>query len=194
MAIICLIEDTEISLKQVYELTQIVYNQRIIEGMKFRATQLSFEEYKKEFEYHNARVFVAIDECTNELCGAAAMYIKGGKFKYAHFTNAVVSPNFQRQGIGSQLKTKREQFAKEAGCNYITSTTGVNADSSVRWHLKNGYRIIGKAFWNGYYSYIFRKQITHSILWTNRIFCSSIYIFSVIKLHVKLVIKRIIKK
>lgn len=180
------LKETKITLLDIYKLIQMVYKERVRQGMNFWATTVSFDDFKIEYERNSAVVFVAIEDTTSELLGSGTIYIKTkGNIRYAHFTNAVVIPTMRRCGIGSKLKEARKQFAIENGCDYISCTTGVNAKSSVLWHKKNGYRIVGKSFWLGYYSYKFRFQITPSLLWNNSFFCRMIYIKSCIRLYIK---------
>lgn len=181
------LQETEITLLDIYEMIQMVYSERVRQGMNFWATKVSFDDFKKEYERNSAVVFVAIDDTTLELLGSGTIYIKTkGKVRYAHLTNAVVLPKVHRCGIGSKLKDVRQQFAIQKGCEYISCTTGVNAESSVLWHKKNGYKIVGKSYWLGYYSYRFRLQITPSLLWNNNLFCRLMYITSCIKLYINM--------
>ena len=185
-----LLSETGITLRQIYDLIQYVYQERVKQGMNFWATTVGFDDFKKEYERNSAVVFVAIDDNSGELLGSGTIYIRNnGKKKYAHMTNAVVLPNKRRCGIGSKLKEARHQFAIQNGCSYISCTTGVNAVSSVLWHKKNGYKIIGKSYWLGYYSYRFRLQLTPSLLWNNNMFCKLIYIRSCIKLYFNIIFK-----
>ena len=181
------LQETEITLLDIYIMIQIVYKDRVRQGMNFWATTVSFDDFKKEYERNSAVVFVAIDDTTLELLGSGTIYIRTkGKVRYAHLTNAVVLPKVHRCGIGSKLKAVRQQFAIQKGCEYISCTTAVNAESSVLWHKKNGYKIVGKSYWLGYYSYRFRLQITPSLLWNNSLFCRLMYITSCIRLYINM--------
>lgn len=182
-------------LEDVYNLIQVVYQERVRQGMRFWSTTVTYDEFVDEFRKNNAIVIVATDANSHELVGSGTMYIKHSKsHKYAHYTNAVVLPSRQREGIGSKIKEFRDKVAILSGCEYITCTTGVNAISSVNWHLKNGYKIIGRVHWLGYDSYVFRKQLTPSALWKNDLFCKLVYIISCCKLTLKKTIKSILRK
>lgn len=177
------LSDTKFTLRHVYDLIQSVYQERVNQGMNFWATTVSFDEFKKEYERNSAVVFVAVDDTTGELFGSGTIYIRNNnKYKYAHMTNAVVVPKMRRCGIGSKLKKARHLLAKQNGCNYISCTTGIKAKSSILWHKKNGYKIVGKSYWLGYYSYRFRLQLVPSFFWNNDLFCKLVYIRSCIKL------------
>lgn len=177
------LNDTEFNLHHVYDLIQEVFQERVRQGMNFWATTVSFDEFQKEYARNAATVFVAIDDTSGNLVGSGTIYIKQkANRKYAHMTNAAVMPNMRRCGIGSKLKTARHEFAKVCGCDFISCTTGVDAESSVLWHKKNGYKIVGKSYWLGYYSYQFRLQLKPSVLWNNYIFCKLVYIRSCVML------------
>ena len=64
------------------------------------------------------------------------------------------------------------------------STTAVGAESSVKIHLKQGYKIIGLGSFptTNYYSYIFRLYLQPSI-WQNSSFCKIRYAISYLKTH-----------
>ncbi len=55
---------------------------------------------------------------------------------------------------------------------YIFEDTAVGADSSVGWHLKNGFRIVGLESYPNtkYYSYLFRLQLVPSV-WQSALWC-----------------------
>ena len=70
------------------------------------------------------------------------------------------------------------QRLRKAGYRYMVGNTGIPAIWSVKWHLKNGYHIVGysRSERNNYASYIFRKQIATDLrhhpadlLWTKPI-------------------------
>ena len=50
----------------------------------------------------------------------------------------------------------------------MAGNTGIPATWSVKWHLKNGYYIVGysRSEKNNYASYIFRNPIAPSLLWS----------------------------
>lgn len=178
--------ETSFTLYQVYELVQLVFKERVKQGMNFWATTVSYEDFCKEYVRNAAIVFVAFNDETKELLGSGTIYIKkNGKYRYAHMTNAVVLPKMRRCGIGSGLKAVRHDYARQKGCDYISCTTAIGAQSSVLWHKKNGYKIVGKTYWLGYYSYRFRLQLRPSVWWDNNLFCKLVYVGSCVKMFFK---------
>ena len=70
------------------------------------------------------------------------------------------------------------QRLRKAGYRYIVENTAIPATWSVKWHLKNGYHIVGysRSEKHNYASYVFRKQIAIDVrhhptdlLWTRPI-------------------------
>ena len=90
------------------------------------------------------------------------------KDKHAFDFYLTVAPEAKQQGVGTRMLEYAVAHLKERGYKYLIDTTSVHATWSVRWHLKNGYRIVGFGKGRKPYSdsYKFRKQIAPSLLWT----------------------------
>ena len=90
------------------------------------------------------------------------------KDKHAFDFYLTVAPEAKHQGIGTRMLEYAVERLKNHGFKYIVDTTSVDATWSVKWHLKNGYRIVGFGKGHKPYSdtYMFRKQIAPSLLWT----------------------------
>ena len=98
-----------------------------------------------------------------------------------------VSPSAQRQGIATRMLEEESRRARMNGYRYLKGTTAVKAVWSVRWHLKNGYRIVGykRSAGNSCATYVFRRQllppsIRHPSysLYSNALFCRCCYLAS----------------
>ena len=78
-----------------------------------------------------------------------------------------VTSSVQREGIASKMLAYEVERIRQSGYRYIREVTATTADWSVRWHLKNGYRIVGyyRVPNDNFTNYVFRKQLTPSILW-----------------------------
>ena len=76
-----------------------------------------------------------------------------------------VSPKAQHEGIASRMLAVEVQRLRRNGYKYMVGSTAIPATWSVRWHLKNGYYIVGysRSERNNYASYIFRKQIATDV-------------------------------
>ena len=94
------------------------------------------EEYKTETK--NAYLFVAY----NEKYPVGSITIKVKKrcgLKYGSLKYGATSSNTKRKGIGTMLLNAIMDFAKAQKLLFIISATASNAESSVKWHKKNGY-------------------------------------------------------
>ena len=89
------------------------------------------------------------------------------KHRWAYDFYLAVKPKAQGQGIASRMLAYEAEVIKQAGYLYLKDNTATTAEWSVRWHLKNGYRIVG--FYRvpnyNFTNYVFRKQLAPSILW-----------------------------
>ena len=119
-------------------------------------------------------VFVAHDKATGELLAMRVVKLNPVKGSAAE-NNLSVAPNAKRQGIGTQLIEAEVEWLVKAGYRYTTCSTATTATWSVKWHLKNGYYIVGysRSEKQNYASYVFRKQIAIDVrhhptdlLWT----------------------------
>ena len=109
-------------------------------------------------------VFIAEDAATGELL--AVHTLKLNKRKGSVWgANLAVSPTAKNEGIGTRLLQEEIVQLRQRGYRYISERTGFPATWSVRWHLKNGYRIMGygRAPKENYPSYKFRKQFAYDL-------------------------------
>ena len=140
----------------------------------------AFEQWEKEGLYFSFSsdadfacylrdkvVFVAHDAETGELLGMHTLKLNKQKGR-ANGANLAVSPKAKHEGIASQMLEEEVQRLRKAGYRYIVENTAIPATWSVQWHLKNGYYIVGysRSEKNNYASYIFRKHIAPSLLWS----------------------------
>ena len=97
---------------------------------------------------------------TNEVVGMHCFYC----YKKKHYASGfylAISPEVKHQGIASRLLAYEKEQFQARGYRSLRGTTSVPAIWSVRWHLKNGYRIIGYGKGCSPYSdsYSFRLQL-----------------------------------
>ena len=135
-------------------------------GLEASFLNYSLEQFKKAIQH--AIVFIATDAETGELLGTHS-FTKNRKKKYVFGNWLAVSPKAKHSGIATQMLEYEVERIRKAGYNYTIEKTAVPAIWSVKWHLKNGYRIIGykRSPSNNYYNYVFRKQLTPSLLWSS---------------------------
>ena len=118
----------------------------------------SLEEFQQVI--HGVSMFVALDAGTGELLGMHCLRTyRCQRWCYGFLLAVAVSA--QREGIASRILDYESERIRQAGLRYIKEVTATTAGWSVRWHLKNGFRIIGyyRSPNNNFANYEFRKQL-----------------------------------
>ena len=109
-------------------------------------------------------VYIVEDAATGELL--AVHTLKPNKRKGGAWgANLAVAPSAKNEGIATRLLQEEITQLRQRGYRYLQGSTGIPAVWSVRWHLKNGYRIVGygRNEKENYASYTFRKQFAYDI-------------------------------
>ncbi|MBQ4386695.1 MAG: GNAT family N-acetyltransferase [Prevotella sp.] len=150
--------EAEVSAEELYELRRAAFRQWTDAGLHTSVTEIPIERFRIYLQ--DKAVFVAEDEATGELLGMHTLRLNKRKGR-ARGANLAVSPKAKHEGIASRMLQEKAQRLRKAGYRYIIEDTAIPATWSVRWHLKNGYFIVGysRREGNNYASYIFRKQI-----------------------------------
>ena len=165
-------KEAEVSVKELYRLFKSAYQRWTELGIYTSAKDITLERFTQIIS--RMAVFVAQDEATGELLGIHTLKLNKRKGK-ANGANLAVSSKVQHEGIASRMLEAEAQRLRKNGYRYMMGTTGIPATWSVRWHLKNGYHIVGysRSEKHNYASYIFRKQIATDVrhhptdlLWT----------------------------
>jgi GNAT superfamily N-acetyltransferase len=109
---------------------------------------------------HSATMYVALDAETGEPLGMHCLRVYRRQGWCYGFLLAVAS-SAQREGIASRMLVYETERIRQAGFRYLKEVTATTADWSIRWHLKNGYRIIGYYHSpnDNFANYVFRKQL-----------------------------------
>ncbi|OWV16432.1 hypothetical protein B7990_11885 [Fibrobacter sp. UWB4] len=178
-------EETDITYDQIVNLMHDAFEERLQQGLNFKCSSMTVDEFKKCTE-HSA-IFVAINLEDDSFLGFGVVSIKEenqNQDKYAFIQDLSISPKVKRCGIGSKLQREMVCVAQNSGCKYMECTTAVGAKSSVKYHLKQGYKIIGLTSFptTNYYSYVFRMYLQPSI-WQNGLYCKIKYAISYLKTH-----------
>lgn len=177
------LDNTNFTIEEVLELIHEVFSERVDEGMNFFAARMTLDQFKKKLK--NTQIFVAYDEETNTLLGTGCLQIcrQPRGVKYGYLFNLAVRSKAKRQGVASTLYQYRERECIDNECAYITSDTAIMARSSINYHFKNGFKIVGLRSWitTNYYSYIFRKQLKSPSNYYNNWFCRIQFVKSAIK-------------
>lgn len=163
--IISRIEDSPFSYDDLMALIRASVQERVEQRIEFNVTRMTVEEFKSKTK--NSIVLIAYTD--HDLCGTACITILKDKKNnsFAYHEHIFVSPECKRKGIGTKLLKEHIEISKDYGCSYILSDTAINAKSSVKWHLKNGFKLIGLHSFSStdYYSKVFKYQITPPILY-----------------------------
>lgn len=177
------VENTAVSYKQILDLIHQSFVERIQQGLLFTCSTLTEEEFINKTK--DGLVFVAMDKDTNDLIGTVTVHIRKNKrnITYGYHEYLAVSPIAKRNGVGTKLLAKVMAIVMDTNGEYIESDTAVLAESSVNWHLKNGFKIVGLQSFQttNYYSYIFRKQLAPSWKWNNDIYLKMVYVCSLFR-------------
>ena len=151
------LQDTPISYAQITDLMHESFEERLQQGLNFTCSTMTESEFTTTMS--KGTVFVALDEDSGELLGTVTIKIKTDSKgrTYAYHEYLAVSPKAKHLGVATKLADVWKAYARENGVQYVKSDTATRAESSVRWHLKNGFQIYGvKAFpTTNYVSYIF---------------------------------------
>ena len=157
-------KDTDATDEALYELFNESFKRWKEKGLEAPWLNVSFEKFSKQM--NTSTVFIAVDANTDELLGLQC-FRKNKKHRWAFDFYLAVKPKAQGQGIASRMLAYEAEVIKQAGYLYLKDNTATTAEWSVRWHLKNGYRIVGYYRVPNYNftNYVFRKQLAPSILW-----------------------------
>ena len=154
--------ETEVSAEKLYELRKAAFQQWTEAGLSISVEDTPMGQFK---QYLTARtVFVAQEETTGELLAMHTLRLNKRKGR-VRGANLAVSPKAKHEGIASRMLQEETQRLRKAGYRYMIEDTAIPATWSVRWHLKNGYCIVGysRSEHKNYASYIFRKQIAFDV-------------------------------
>ena len=160
-------KEAQVPVEALYSLFQESFRQWSDNGIDSPFLHKTLEEFGKVIEH--SVVFVALDADNGELVGMHCFYTYKNKSVFDFFL--AVSPKAQRQGIATKLLQEEVERLKQRGYRYMKCTTSAAAPWSVQWHLKNGYYIVGysRSEEKNYASYVFRKPIAPSFLWSRPI-------------------------
>lgn len=181
------LEDTSFSYGDVVDLMHLAFKERKDEGLLFTCVSMTEDEYREKVK--DGIVFVAYDSESGRLLGTAATSQLKNTNGLLYGVNELLAihPDARRMGLASALLKARIDYHKNAGSDCIMSDTAVGAKSSVKYHLKNGFRIIGLFSYpnTNYYSYLFRLQLSSPSKWNSPIYCKCNFIKSFLVITLK---------
>lgn len=160
-------EETNLTLRQIHDLIIVSFRDRIDNGLNFSLATSTFEQFEQYVLNNDSHMFVAIDEESGILVGTSTLIIRRRQnCIYGHHGLWAIDPDYQGRGLGRALLDKEIDLARSLQLSYIESDTAVKAESSVRAHLKGGFRKCGYASFKftNYYSFLFRLSTTRSVV------------------------------
>ena len=137
-----------------YRLAQQSYQQWFDAGIKVSWQNRSLAEFSRILQ--KAAVFLAIDEDDQEVLGMHCFNCYRQQH-YAYGFDLAIAPHVKQQGIASKLLEHEKEVFRRHGYQFLSGDTNIEATWSIRWHLKNGYRIkgyiMGRAPYSGSYQF-----------------------------------------
>lgn len=139
----------------VAELLHDAFAERREQGINFKCGLFSAQDVENEFVNGGGYLLLAINE-NEQIVGTVSLIERNkGGFRYVSHDNLAVSSLCKGKGVASNLFLEVLNVTRREGYDFITSFTATTAESSVRYHLKNGFVIYEKTPGKGYDSYSF---------------------------------------
>jgi GNAT superfamily N-acetyltransferase len=157
-------KETDVTDEALYALDQESFRMWAEHGMDAPWMHLTFEEFQRAIQ--NVPMFVATDAETGELLGMHSYRLRR-KQRWCYGFRLAVAESARQEGIASRMLEYEAECIRQAGYRYLKGATATTAGWSVRWHLKNGYRIVGYYHSpnDNFTNYVFRRQLVPSVLW-----------------------------
>lgn len=163
------LEESGYSYTDITELLHKAFEERLSQGIIMSASKMSSNDVQEKAQ--SRIVLVAYRLTTNELIGIAMTQFRldEDNLLFGDEEYKGIHPDYKRKGVGSLLEHALQDIAIESGASYLISTTALQAKSSIRYHLSNGF-----FKWccisypdTSYYSIVFRKQLIPHKKWDN---------------------------
>lgn len=124
--------------QQILDLIQESFKERLQQGVNFTCSSYTLDQFKKQAA---GSIIVTAEDADGVMMGTVTITPKK-KFghRYAYHKHLAISSNFKKQGIGTKLEKFVEQIAFAYDVDFLTSSTATVAESSVRFHKKNGFK------------------------------------------------------
>lgn len=171
------IEDTPFSKREVFDLILDSFQERLQQGINYSLFSMSFEKYVSIVE--KDIVLVAYDSDTSRMLGTTTISVRNNKKKetYAYMDFLATANDAKNHGVATILFKKVKDACLENGCKYIESITSLKALSSIKWHEKMGFKIIGYKG-AGVYTYLFRLDFDKNSIYNDNVFVFLYKIYS----------------
>ncbi len=169
--------EKDIPYEELYPVMLDAFKERIEQGLNFVCATFTLDEFIENMKGMSAIVARQVDEKGNRIIGFQKFVIENGCLDTGIIA---VLTDFKRQGIGTMIFEKSLEVGRAKGCEYMIADTAVGAESSVKWHKKNGFKAVELDSYHttNSYSSIFRKQLVHHPLWSSSLYCKLHYLLS----------------
>lgn len=151
-------KETDVTDEALYVLNKESHKMWAEQGLDAPWMHLMFPEFQQSIR--GVALFVALDAETGELLGMHSFRTRP-KEGWCYGYRLAIALSARREGIASRMLAYEAECIRQAGYRYLKGVTATTAEWSVRWHLRNGYRIIGYYHSpnNNFANYVFRKQL-----------------------------------
>lgn len=163
----------------ILNLIHLAFEERRLQGLHFTCIDYTLADIQKKAA--KAKVYLAY--INESLVGCLFFRVFTKNDHYGYIEALSVHPDFKGRGVMSLLFNKTLIDAKLLNLEYIKSDTSVDANSSVKWHIKNGFKKVKliSSPKSNYYSYVFRNQLKSPSLWNVKVLTDLLFICSSIK-------------
>lgn len=135
------LENSPFTYEDLIEMIHDSVRERVDQNLLFNVSRMSSDDFRNKTQ--NGIVLVAFRN--TDLLGTVCIHFyddREGRH-YAYHEHVFVRPESKRDGIGSLLYRCVVDLSQRNYCEYILSDTAIDATSSVKWHKKNGFIIVG---------------------------------------------------
>lgn len=154
--------ETNVTYQQLTDLLHVAFEERLKQGLHFTCSNMTAKQFEEKMR--DGVVFVAMEnDDNNALLGTVTIHVnkdnKGNIFGYHEYL--AVNPKAKHSGVGTKLAQAWDTYLLEKNAKYVMSDTACGATSSVKWHLKNGFKIYELESYRStnYWSYVFIKYL-----------------------------------
>ena len=158
------LKETGFSYQDIVELLHLAFEERWRQGLHFSCAKMTAEEYEADTKV--CEVFIAVDQETGQLLGTASIriYRKPDKPVYGLFEYLAVHPDASRRGIATELLHFCIDYSIHESAAYVMSDTATEAYSSVKFHFRNGFRLVDIVSYpqTNYLSFVFKRNSNES--------------------------------
>lgn len=139
-------KDNNTPYEEIVELIHESFKERIDAGLNFGCATYNADEYKAHTK--DGHILVAYNE--GKVVGTVTLtaYSKFG-IRYGQYEYLAVSSAVKRMGIGRELAKELKCLSKQLKLAFALSDTAQEATSSIKFHISQGFKVIGNRHYEG---------------------------------------------